>query len=260
MKCAGTGTATFKNSMRLLSNNTQFFRMNSMPLTQSIVNKSRLWLELTNEEGGFKQLLVGYVPEATNGFDSKYDGELTEAGNPVSFYSILNDKKLSIQGRALPFVDNDLIPLGYNSPSEGYYTIQLATFDGFFDDQNIYLEDKLLNIVHNLKNEPYIFFTESGTFESRFILRYTDETLSVTPFDIKNVVVIKNNQQISVLASTNTLLEKIILFDMRGRKIATKENIQSNATTFENLVIANQVLLVQITDESGNSVTKKIIF
>lgn len=260
MKCVGTGTATFKNSMRLLGNNTQFFRMSGVPLTQVTENKSRLWLELSNTEGGFKQLLVGYVPGATNELDTKFDGEVTEAGNPVSFYSVLNDKKLSIQGRALPFVNSDLIPLGYNAPSQDMYTVQLAMFDGFFEEQNVYLEDKLLNIIHDLKSEPYAFYTEPGVFESRFILRFTNETLGVNPFTVNDVVVFKKEHQVTVLASTNMILNKVTLFDMRGRQIASKENIQSNTTTFDNLMIANQVLLVQITDELGNSITKKIVF
>ncbi|WP_396151496.1 T9SS sorting signal type C domain-containing protein [Flavobacterium sp.] len=260
MRCVGTGIATFKNSMRLLGNNTQFFRMSGLPLSESTENKNRLWLELSNTEGGFKQLLVGYVNGASNEFDFKYDGEVSEVGNPVSFYSVLNDKKLAIQGRAMPFAESDLIPLGYKSPSEGTYSVQLATFDGFFAEQNVYLEDKLLNLIHDLKSEPYVFFSGSGTFDSRFILRFTNETLGINPIDLQEVIVVKSAQSIAVQASSNVILDKVTLFDIRGRLIASNININDNTTTFENLNIANQILLVQIVDQYGNIITKKVVF
>lgn len=260
MKCAGTGTATFKNSMRLVGNNLQFFRMNGTQIQDDPVAKNRLWLELSNSEGGFKQLLLGYLQNATSGFDFKYDAEMSEAGNPVSFYSFAENKKLTIQGVGLPFQETDMHPIGYKSPSAGVYTIQLAMFDGLFTTQNVYLEDTLLNSIHDLKNAPYTFSTEQGTFDDRFILRFTNSTLSVNPIALQDVVVIKNQSTIEVLASSNMILDKVNLFDMRGRLIASNENINANATQFTNLAIANQVLLVQIFDEFGNSVTKKLIF
>ncbi len=118
----------------------------------------------------------------------------------------------------------------------------------------------MLNSIHDLKNAPYTFSTEQGTFDDRFILRFTNSTLSVNPIALQDVVVIKNQSTIEVLASSNMILDKVNLFDMRGRLIASNENINSNTTQFANLAIANQVLLVQIFDEYGNSVTKKLIF
>lgn len=260
MRCAGTGTATFRNSMRLLGSNTQFFRMSNEVLTANNENKSRLWLEISNEQGGFKQLMLGYVPGATNSFDFKYDGELSEAGNPVSFYTLNEDKKLTIQGRALPFAETDTHPIGFKAPSQGLHTIQLALYDGLFADQKVYLEDNLLNVIHDLKISSYEFFTEEGTFDNRFILRFTNETLSVNLFSVENVKVIKKETAIEVLASTSMVLDKVNLFDMRGRLIATNQNINANTTTFTNLNIASQILLVQIFDKDGNSVTKKLLY
>lgn len=260
MKCMGTGTATFKNYMRLLGSNNQFFRLNNSQRASNTIEKNRLWIELSNNQGAFKQLLLGYIQGATNDFDYKYDGELSEVGNPISFYSLLNDKKLTIQGRALPFDVADIHPIGYNSPIQGEFSIQLAAFDGLFTTQNVYLEDKLLNTIHNLKNSPYSFFTEQGTFDSRFVLRFTNETLGVTPILLQDVAVVKNHSNIDILASTSLVLDRVNIFDMRGRLLTSKQNINSNFTTFSNLNIANQILLIQIFDKDGNTVTKKLIF
>lgn len=260
MKCAGTGTATFKNSMRLIGNNTQFFRMNGIQIQDNPNNKNRLWLEFSNSEGGFKQLLLGYIQNATNGFDYKYDAEVSEAGNPLSFYSFVEDKKLTIQGLGMPFHESDKHVIGFASPSAGIYTIQLAMFDGLFINQPVYLEDKLMGIIHDLKEAPYEFLTESGSFDNRFLLRFNNENLSVQPNDWQNVQVIKNNNSIIVLASEQMILNSVNLYDIRGRLITSKNKINDNTVTFEELNLANQILLVQMIDVDGNTVTKKIAF
>jgi hypothetical protein len=40
-----------------------------------------------------------------------------------------------------------------------------------------------LTIRHNLKQVPYSFTTEKGTFNDRFVLRYTDKTLGITDLE-----------------------------------------------------------------------------
>jgi hypothetical protein len=48
----------------------------------------------------------------------------------------------------------------------------------FLDDQNIYIEDKLLNVIHDIKASPYDFSSAVGTFNDRFVMLYTDKTLN----------------------------------------------------------------------------------
>jgi hypothetical protein len=47
----------------------------------------------------------------------------------------------------------------------------------------MYIIDKLNNKVHNLKQSSYSFTTEKGTFNDRFVLRYTDKTLGITDLE-----------------------------------------------------------------------------
>ena len=64
-------------------------------------------MNLSNTQGAFKQTLIGYVTDATNEFDGRFDGESFDGNEYVDFYSINQDKNLTIQGRALPFDEND---------------------------------------------------------------------------------------------------------------------------------------------------------
>lgn len=90
--------------------------------------------------------------------------------------------KLIIQGRALPFTVSDLIPLGYRTTIEGNFTISIDHADGDLSNKDIYLEDKVTGIVHDLTKSNYTFTTSAGTFTDRFILRYTNNTLGSEDF------------------------------------------------------------------------------
>ena len=259
IKGLANGSAVFNNSMRVTGNNNQFYK--SATSNEVATNKDRVWLELFNNQNAYKQILVGYAPEATNQFDSGYDGEYVDGGTGLSFYSILSPKKLAIQGRGLPFVETDVIPLGYKNNVAGTYEIKLSNFEGIFDTQNVYLEDKLLNVIHNLKVSNYTFATNTGTFDNRFELRFTDSSLATNNqvFTDESVVVYKENQSIHINAS-NINLQEVKIYDVRGALLYSKNNINSTELVISNLASSQQILLVNIKSTEGKTVTKKIIF
>ena len=115
---AAGGTVKFTNTMRVDGsgnplNNSNFYKTKNTAKTTNAIEKDRIWLNLTNTEGAFKQTLVGYITDATNDYDSSFDGESFDGNEFVDFYSVNNDKNLVIQGRALPFDENDEVPLGF---------------------------------------------------------------------------------------------------------------------------------------------------
>jgi hypothetical protein len=250
----------FKNAMRVrtISDNSQFFKT-TKPNKTAAIEKNRIWLNLTNASNAFRQTAIGYVTGATNDIDRLYDGEAF-TDNEINIYTIVNDKNLVIQGRALPFDTNDLVPIGYAVTTSGNYTIAIDEVDGIFmNGQDIYLEDKLLNVIENLKN-PYVFHTAVGTFNDRFVLRYTDKTLGTTDFEKReNQVVVSNkNKQIKVNSKAESI-DKVSVYDLVGRQLFKKDKVNSTELTITNLVSNKQVLLVKITLQNGNIVTKKIM-
>ncbi|WP_194311165.1 T9SS sorting signal type C domain-containing protein [Flavobacterium soyangense] len=253
---------TFKNNMRLRTtgDNSQFFKTTKANNTV-LLEKNRIWLNFSDNQNAFRQTLVGYVTGATNDIDKLYDGE-SYTDNEINIYSIIKDKNLVIQGRALPFEDTDLVPLGYVITNAGSYKIEIDEVDGFFvKDKNIYLEDKVLNVIYDLKNSPYAFTTESGTFNDRFVLRYTNKTLRNTDFEtLKNQILVSNkNKQIKV-NSVVEAINKVLIYDLLGRQIYKKENVNGNELTILNLVSIQQTLLVKVSLKNGKTVTKKIVY
>lgn len=255
---AGTTTATFKNSMRAAGNNDRFFRLNS-GIGTAPLERNRVWLELKNNQGAYKQILVGYIQNATNALDNGYDGEVLEAGNSVSFYSVLEDKKLAIQGRSLPFVSNDQIPLGYKTSAATSFQINLSDFDGLFGNQEVYLEDTLLHVIHNLKAAPYEFVTELGTFNTRFVLRFTNSALGVTDavWNENTVIAYENLGQI-VVSSSTLKLANVSVYDLSGRLLYDHQKVNAKEISFP-VGTAAKVLLIRITSENNQTVTKKIL-
>lgn len=261
VETVAAGSVYFKNSMRLTGVNTQFFRMNNQPDPIETLERSRIWLEMTNNNGAYKQALVGYIQNATDGIDAGYDGSLVEVGNPVSIYTFADGRKLSIQGKAPQFADSDIIPLGYRSSIAGSFQINMPMIDGFFVDQDIYLEDTLLNIVHDLKQGPYMFTTTTGSFDTRFQLKFVNNVLSVDhPLMAQNDVVVYKNENSIFVETARTKMSSVKIFDLRGRLIAQKGGLNQHKVEFRDLHAANEVLLVQIITDGNVVVTKKVLF
>jgi hypothetical protein len=259
-----SGNATFKNSMRLVGNNNQFFRLTDPRAETSVVDdleRHRFWLDIYNTDGAFKQLLVGYIEDATNtGIDRGFDGELVDVGNLITLYVMQEGTKLCIQGRALPFNEADIIPIGYKSNIAGTYMIKLSNFDGLFESQAVYIEDRLLNVVHDLRTTDYQFDTEIGTFENRFNIRFTNTALGIDnpAFNASQVVIYKNPANDFVVKTGTAIMSSIKVYDIRGRLLLEKKDINDSQTTFDGGLV-NEVLLVQITTTDGVVVTKKVI-
>ena len=261
-----TGTAiVYNNDIRVAGtsgNNSQFFRTsNTKAKTANAIEKDRIWLDLSNTQGAFKQTLVGYVTGATNEYDSRFDGESFDGNEFVDFYSVLQTKNLTIQGRTLPFDEKDVVPLGFRSSIDGSFSINIDQVDGLLTNQAVFIEDKLTNTTADLKSGNYTFTTVAGTFNDRFVLHYTNKTLASANFDAQtNTVLVSNkNKEIKINSFAETI-DKVTIYDVLGRQIYQKINVNSNELTIANLVSSQQTLVVKTTLQNGTTVTDKIIY
>lgn len=260
-------TVVFNNSMRvgvgaITGDNSQFFRIGSTKVKSvSVIEKHRIWLNLSNDRGAFKQTLIGYVTGATNEYDGSFDGESFDGNEFIDFYSVNQDKNLVIQGRSLPFDETDTVQLGYSSTIAGSFAIGIDEVDGALANQAVFIEDKDAKVIHNLKEGAYDFTTVTGIFNDRFVLRYTNKTLGMGDFKtrVNSVLVSNRNKQIKI-DSPNETIDKVILYDLSGRKVFQKNNINDDEFSVFNLVSKQQVLVVKVTLQNGHTVTKKIMY
>jgi len=259
-----TNNVLFHNGMRsAVFDNGNFLNPNGIdkdkPVKTVINEKHRIWLNLVKPDNYAKAILVGYVDGATNDYDGLYDG-YEFPGNELSFYSVLGEKELAIQGKALPFTEEDIIPLGMVIPSSDIYKIAINQVDGLFESeaQNIYLEDTFTNTIHDLRASPYSFTTEAGTFNDRFILRYTYDTLGISEFDKSDLTIIGIDDTIKI-SSKNLPINTITVYDLLGKAIIElkDQNILEYRITNSNL--ASGVYIVKATLYNGLGKNKKVI-
>ncbi|MGV3697207.1 T9SS sorting signal type C domain-containing protein [Flavobacterium sp.] len=243
----------FNNNQRIGNNDNQFLR------NANTIERNRIWLNLSNGSAVINQMMVSYMTGATQGIDPAIDGRYFN-DNPTALTSLLNNEEFVIQGRSLPFTASDVVPLAFKSDASGSFTIAIDHVDGLFAGgaQAIYLKDNLTATEHNLQTGAYNFSSEAGTFNSRFEIIFQPQLSIENPSFTANSVIVYSQANGFVINSGNTVMSSIKVFDIRGRLLQQRNDINSNQTTIT-AGTANEVLLIQITSEDGLTVTKKVI-
>ena len=251
-------TVTFNNNMRVDTNNGQFFR--TTPEDANALDISRLWINITGDAGKFSQMAIAYSNVTTNDIDYGWDGKALVNDGSLRLYSTLGNDKLAIQARA-SFVDSDVVDLGYNATEAGSYTISLDHTDGLFSEgQDIFLTDNVTEETVNLKYADYMFATEAGQFNDRFVVTYKLATLGTPEFEVNdsNVIVSAKDGAITVTAK-NLEMADVNIYDVRGRLLFTQSGINASEIVINDIQAQQQVLIVNITTDKG-TVSKKVMF
>lgn len=238
--------------MRTANNSNQILK------TKNVVEKDRIWLNLTNTTGVFSQTLVGYMDGATQGVDAGIDGAYIN-DSPVALTSNINGEEYTIQGRSLPFDPSDVVPMNFKTDVAGDYNITLDQFDGVFaSGQDVYLVDSKTGAETNLKLGAYTFNTAAGTDNARFSLKY-QKTLGVnaSALNENNVSVYKDKGTLHV-NSGSTTIDNIKVFDIQGRLIAEQKKVKTNTVSIKDLEATQQVLIVKITSLDNTVINKKV--
>jgi hypothetical protein len=246
----------FTNEMRVDNTANQFFR-NAQ--TTTAVERNRVWLNASNTAGAFSQTMIGYMTNASNGLDTQIDGKYINDGE-IALTSLLDATPMAIQGRALPFDAADVVPMRFKATTAGTYTIAIDHADGVFaNGQTVFLRDNVAGVTHNLSDGAYSFAVEAGTFDSRFEVVYQSTLGTDTPVLTRNQVVVYASEASTIsVNSGNVVMSAIKVFDVRGRLLTESNNINASQTTLR-INATNEVLLLQITAVTGETITKKFV-
>ena len=244
------GQVVFNNSQRTkdIPSNNQFFRTQNQ-------QKDRFWLRLTDSNGRFSDLLIGYIDKATNGFDEAYDGLLNSLST-LKFFSQLDEKRLVIQGRGnFDIEDKVMIDYAISNQESTMLTISLSKKEGIFNDQKIYLHDKKLNFYHDLTIADYFFHTDDtqNRFEVLYEIIKPEEILDNN--DINVFATINNNE---LIVKSNSVLSNVELYDINGR-LVFKEDFNQDLMQFnKNVFLPNGIYIAIVKTKSGFQKSIKI--
>jgi hypothetical protein len=223
-----------------------------------VPERHRIWLDIVNSNNNSVVTLLGYADGATQGKDSFFDAMEKTSGS-MGIYSLIDAETFAIQGRSLPFDISDEVPLCYNVSTPGTFHIAIRKVDGLFETQNIYLKDELLNSYHDLKAAPYVFTSDAGVFTNRFKIVYQNQTFGIPDNSNNQVIVYRDKAKSIQISSGNHTMNKVKVYDISGRLLVEKTNIDSNLLTIDNLKgIADQVLLVTILTNENKIINKKV--
>ena len=180
------GTVSFTEDMRVSGRNSDFnyFRTDNSKTPLVRVN-------LTNEEGLFKQAVVAWNNEVSNTELAKgYDGKVFGTSGVNMLYTMKGEHALAIQTITR---EKEIIPLTYQVDEAGVYTLSIDLRES--NGQSLLLRDKHSEEVIDLSSESYSFNSADGQFNDRFELLTNARVLGL---DERTIQVYAHDQTIYI--------------------------------------------------------------
>jgi len=260
-----SASVTFTNAMRhdayMPHENNQFLRTAPDQESSNALERHRIWMDLVAPNNTSSTILIGYVTDATNERDRLFDGYETSSTG-LGFYSLVDDRHMGIQGRALPFKDTDLVPLGIRLDQTGTFTIAIHKLDGLFaDGQNIYLEDIYTNTIHDMRAAPYTFTSDSGTYNDRFVLKYTNSLLNIDDATLtaNDLIIFEmGNGNVKFSVGQDHTIKTVEIFDMLGRRLYNL-NGQHSVEIYDLSQLSQAAYLAKVTLGNGQTISKRAV-
>lgn len=246
---AGSYDLDFTNAMRSTANNTDgnFFR--------TVADEQKIKLSISSESGSFyDELLIGYVPDATAGKDSRYDA-VKLITNKAGFYSYSGEKKFAIQG--LPADYSHPVKLGAILPEvDQKFTLSLAEISD--SDQLVFLLDEISGKVWDLKSGPYQFQSTESIVNDRFSILTTETVNSVQDIN-SNVAWLISSIQVAIKGLSEKQLT-LQIFDLSGKLLDAGKMIQrGDQHVFDSKLNESNVYILRVTDGVSTYHKKAII-
>lgn len=256
------GTVILDNSIRVIEPENNFFKTGN--LSKKGEEKDRIWLNLSNEQGVFKQILIGFFEDASPDYDSNYDAISLQTNAFTSFYSIAAGQRYTIQGTST-LKEEYTIALGLKSDIAEVINLRISIdrFEGVLKENEVLLLDKLNNKTHNLKEGAYDFsIDKNGTFDDRFVLFITDQKNSFEQEASENpdgsLLVREDLDSFEFISKNGRDILSVKIFDMLGRTIL-EINVNEKGIRVKKEKLVNGVLISQIILDDFTVINKKLL-
>ena len=208
-----------------------------------------------------RELVTVFYDGATTGYDRAKDGHnISFLSTDVSYLIDGDDRPFNID--VLPYDKNLKLPLTISAGKKtNQYKMQVSNAN--YETEGVWLWDKETDEYHDILNAAYSFSLPEGNYNDRFAIVFMDkeESLGITE-DIKNSFdVFQNNSagQLEVINPMNVALREIAVFDILGKQIVGKLNLNSDRkTVIPSRNWSTGVYVVRVVTADNIKFTKKI--
>ncbi|NLJ06642.1 MAG: hypothetical protein GX437_03115 [Sphingobacteriales bacterium] len=228
---SGTTSITLAADQREAYSGTQFF-------IPDFENPLRSWLSVEGPDNSYNEILCAFLPEATNGFDQKYDAAKLRGNPNIALYSFIHDSELqfAIQGLSLTSLINDeevAVPVGIYAGEDGIYHFQVSKKENI-DDILIEIEDKLTGERYRLSNgENVAFELTQGEHNDRFILHFLKNSLATRENKTGKPQIRYMHESLYLNNLTPENYEKLRIVNVMGQEITVFNKNQLNNSSIE---------------------------
>ena len=130
------------------------------------------------------------------------------------------------------------------------------------DENDIFIIDYDLNIIHNLKTSDYNFTSTKGDFNTRFeIVFRSDALLSINDNIISSnelTITELNNGEVQIKVSEQYTIEDVEILDILGRQVYSLTG-NSSSEVYNLSKLSNAAYIAKVTLSNGQVISKKAI-
>ncbi|MFS4484254.1 LamG-like jellyroll fold domain-containing protein [Hyunsoonleella sp. 2307UL5-6] len=210
-----------------------------------------------------RELLLGFSPQTTDGYDYGYDAETHDISN--------NDLSLNLEGKNMniqaysPITADKVVPLNFRSSGNHGFEIRVSEMENIKEDQEIYLRDNLTDDYFDLTtNQAYSFSSAHGMFNDRLeiVFKSKSQVLSTEEnIATENHMYYQNETNTFYAKKLNSTLSKLFLVNMRGQVVLKLNDVPvehlENGIQFKN--ISSGTYIISIRTKFNEVLIKKII-
>jgi len=244
------GTVSFHNSYRATGHNDYFINR------QAPVD--RIWLDLqAQNEGIYSQNLIAFIDGATDARDRLYDARHMLTGSAYLYTWTDDSIRCVIQGRHAWDGSTRYVQAGIFSTADRPMEIRINRAEGVLDSIPVFVEDHLLQTVHDLRSGPYHFTVNAGDDPSRFTFIFGQRSLKAGN-TLAGEIMVGSHNGLFRIRSPYPMAE-IRVFDMWGREIRRVNAASAREMHMDLRNIPSQALLMRILLDDGRRLDRKIL-
>ena len=206
------------------------------------------------------EIVIRFADGATSGFDGEWDAfKMTGGENAPQLSSVTTDD-INLAINSLPLSAEPVtVPLDFTFNASSDVTFTASGIESFNPASGIYLEDKTLNKMVNLRQEPvYTFSYPSGSATDRFILHFNGVTgVQENNASASGRAFISNGRIYLELPSMQGQLANITLYNAIGQVIRSQNQMINGISSIE-ASLAKGIYIVHVATANQNFVTKVI--